>query len=127
MNAPPGPRTTREALLAELLGDLGEVHDSIKELPQAVEDAMRPSLEALRQATTQAQALIESMQTLSDAIAEKLARESGQVNKEAKELLDRLEAIEARRTANGVATARQLVELMAEQTREIVRKGGGNV
>ena len=125
MNAPPGPRSNREALLAELLGDLGGVHDLIKELPEAVEKAMRPSMEALQQATADAHAAIEAMRQLSDGIAEKLAHENAKVYGESKLLIERLEAVEAKRSTNGQATARQLVELMGEQTRKIVREESG--
>lgn len=117
-----GPRTTKEALLAELLGDLGEVHDSIKELPAALSDALKPSFDALAEATRAAQALIESANLIADGIAEKLARESLRVETASKALLERLEAIEAKRTANGQHTAQQLVNLMAEKQREMLRE-----
>lgn len=46
-----GPSTNMEALLAELLGDVGRVHDEIKALP----DQLAPTLGALVTATEQLQ------------------------------------------------------------------------
>ncbi|BAP87336.1 uncharacterized protein E1O_02050 [Burkholderiales bacterium GJ-E10] len=39
--------TALEALTAELLGDVGELHDKIKELPRELQGAVDPSINAL--------------------------------------------------------------------------------
>lgn len=69
--------------------------------------------------------LIKEFEALASSIAKMMALESVKAQSESKSLIERLEAIENRRAANGQATARQLVELMAEQTRQIVRDESG--
>lgn len=58
MDAVNSPRTTRDALTIDLLGDLGKVHDQIKALPEALKEALAPSLGALVLASKEAQATI---------------------------------------------------------------------
>ena len=50
--------TAQEALIAELLGDVGKLHDKIKELPTAMQTAIAPNLGALVAASKEAQATI---------------------------------------------------------------------
>lgn len=38
------PRTARDALIIELLGDLGVVHDEIKKLPSNIENVLADSI-----------------------------------------------------------------------------------
>lgn len=49
------PRTTRDALMIELLGDLGVVHDLIKELPDNINTAVSGSLEHIADAVEEAE------------------------------------------------------------------------
>ena len=58
MDAANSPRTTRDALTIDLLGDLGKVHDQIKALPEAFKENLAPSLGALTLASKEAQATI---------------------------------------------------------------------
>jgi len=58
MDAANSPRTTRDALTIDLLGDLGRVHDQIKALPEALKENLAPSLGALALASKEAQATI---------------------------------------------------------------------
>ena len=58
MDAANSPRTTRDALTIDLLGDLGRVHDQIKALPEALKENLAPSLGALVQASKEAKATI---------------------------------------------------------------------
>ena len=51
--------TTHEALIAELLGDVGRLHDEVQALPQALKDALTPTLAALATATTEARGSID--------------------------------------------------------------------
>lgn len=41
------PRSTRDALTLELLGDVGRLHDDIKALPEALEKSTAPTLGAI--------------------------------------------------------------------------------
>ncbi|HDI3275794.1 TPA: hypothetical protein PMC78_003420 [Vibrio cholerae] len=66
MEAERTPRTTRDALTLELLGDLGRVDDKITALeqridalPDAFKEAIAPSLGAVTMATKEAQAAIQ--------------------------------------------------------------------
>lgn len=66
MEAERTPRTTRDALTLELLGDLGRVDDKITaleqridSLPDAFKEAIAPSLGAVTMATKEAQAAIQ--------------------------------------------------------------------
>lgn len=66
MEAERTPRTTRDALTLELLGDLGRVDDKITaleqridSLPDAFKEAIAPSLGAVAMATKEAQAAIQ--------------------------------------------------------------------
>mgnify|MGYP001066847829 CR=1 FL=1 len=49
------PRTARDALLIELLGDLGVVHDEIKSLPNNLKDSLRESLTMIANAVEEAE------------------------------------------------------------------------
>ncbi len=51
--------TTHEALIAELLGDVGLLHDEIKTLPGKLNGSLAPTLEALSRAKTNATATID--------------------------------------------------------------------
>lgn len=44
MQSEQNPRTTRDALIIELLGDLGMVHDEIKSLPENIKKSLGESL-----------------------------------------------------------------------------------
>lgn len=50
--------TVQEALIAELLGDVGALHDRIKELPDELESAVAPSLGKLVLATKKIESTI---------------------------------------------------------------------
>jgi|APThiThiocy_cv2_1041547.scaffolds.fasta_scaffold08385_5 hypothetical protein len=52
--------TAQEALLAELLGDVGKLHDQIKALPEAFKEQIAPHLGALVQASAKATTAIDS-------------------------------------------------------------------
>lgn len=49
------PRTARDALIIELLGDLGVVHDEIKKLPNQLKDSLRESLTLIADAVQEAE------------------------------------------------------------------------
>lgn len=75
MDAAKSPRTTRDALTLEMLGDIGRCDDKITALekkidamPEAIEKALSPSLGALVKASKEAQATIGQLGT-----AEKVA------------------------------------------------------
>jgi len=52
------PRTTRDALTIELLGDVGRLHDQIKALPEGLKESLAPALGAIALASKEAQATI---------------------------------------------------------------------
>lgn len=49
------PRTARDALIIELLGDLGSIHDQIKSLPAEIEKAVSGSLTVIADAVEDAE------------------------------------------------------------------------
>lgn len=49
------PRTARDALVVELLSDLGRVHDDIKSIPSALKVSMADSLEIVAKAVEEAE------------------------------------------------------------------------
>jgi len=51
--------TAHEVLIAELLGDVGKLHDSVKALPKAMSKALAPVCEAVAEATRNAQITID--------------------------------------------------------------------
>ena len=48
--------TAQEALIAELLGDVGKLHDQIKALPDALKASVAPTIGALVLASREAKA-----------------------------------------------------------------------
>ena len=58
MDAANTPRTTRDALTIDLLGDVGRLHDQIKALPEGLKTSLAPALGALALASKEAQATI---------------------------------------------------------------------
>lgn len=62
------PKTARDALLIELLGDLGLIHDQIKALPEDIQKATEASLEILAKSVEAAE---ETAVTLAETIEQK--------------------------------------------------------
>lgn len=58
MDAANSPRTTRDALTIDLLGDVGRLHDQIKALPEGLKTSLAPALGAIALASKEAQATI---------------------------------------------------------------------
>ena len=58
MDAANSPRTTRDALTIDLLGDVGRLHDQIKALPEGLKESLAPALGAIALASKDAQATI---------------------------------------------------------------------
>ncbi len=59
MDVVKNPRTTRDALTLELLGDIGRLDDMIKALPEALKESLAPTLGALVLASKEVQTNIE--------------------------------------------------------------------
>lgn len=55
------PSTNLDALIAELLGDIGQLHDQVRALPDAFKGAMAPSLGSLVLASKEAQEVIKQL------------------------------------------------------------------
>jgi hypothetical protein len=58
MDAENIPRTTRDALTLELMGDIGRLDDKIKALPEGLKEALAPTLGAIALASKEAKATI---------------------------------------------------------------------
>ena len=70
MDATNTPRTTRDALTIELLGDVGRLHDEIKALPERLKSTLSPALGAIALASV-ARELAASAKALDKAMKEK--------------------------------------------------------
>jgi dGTP triphosphohydrolase len=78
------PRTARDALIIELLGDIGAVHDEIKLLPNNLKDSLRGSLEIIADSVETAEKTsqelkthtVEALKAISDLQIEKLDKET---------------------------------------------------
>jgi len=75
------PRTARDALLIELLSDVGRVHDAIKGIPDVFKLSMSDSLEIIAQAVGDAEATAKILQDATNesikATAARVAFEAG--------------------------------------------------
>jgi hypothetical protein len=75
------PRTAREALLIELLSDVGRVHDAIKDIPGVFKLSMSDSLEIIAQAVGDAETTAKHLQEVTNesikATATRVAFEAG--------------------------------------------------
>lgn len=79
-----GPRTAHEALVAELLGDVGRLHDSIKELPKS----LGPVCGAIVKSTRDAQAVIDAYGEAQEQRLEAfVAQERGSLREDIKAVL----------------------------------------
>lgn len=56
------PRTARDALIIELLGDIGAVHDEIKQLPVNLKGSLRESLNLIAAAVEEAENTAKTLQ-----------------------------------------------------------------
>lgn len=78
------PRTARDALIIELLGDIGAVHDEIKQLPKNLKDSLRGSLEIIADSVEAAEktsqklntSTVEALKAISELQVEKLDKET---------------------------------------------------
>lgn len=75
------PRTARDALLIELLSDVGRLHDAIKEVPVTLKLSMSDSLEIIAQAVGDAESTSKQLQDATNesikATATRVAFEAG--------------------------------------------------
>ncbi|WP_016857443.1 hypothetical protein [Candidatus Williamhamiltonella defendens] len=55
------PRTARDALIIELLGDVGSIHDEIKELPNVLKVSLSESLKMIADAVEEAEKTAEKL------------------------------------------------------------------
>lgn len=84
------PRTARDALIIELLGDIGAVHDEIKQLPKNLKGSLRESLELIADSVEQAEKTAQALQidtqnnlkAASELQAEKLSKDTRTVIEE---------------------------------------------
>ena len=80
------PRTAREALLVELLGDLGVIHDMIKNLPVELDGAVSGSIKVLADAVEDAE---NTALKLSNGIDEHKKTAINDINHAVKSCLDK--------------------------------------
>ncbi|PLY35812.1 MULTISPECIES: hypothetical protein [Pectobacterium] len=78
------PRTARDALIIELLGDVGRLHDEIKMLPKVINDSISESLELLARAVSEAENTAEKLKSESQTLMEEKAK--SEVNRISDEL-----------------------------------------
>ncbi|MBU4630937.1 hypothetical protein HRJ41_26035 (plasmid) [Pseudomonas sp. BF61] len=75
------PQTARDALITELLSDVGRIHDDIKAIPKMLELSLSESLEIIAKAVGDAEATAQQLQEASaqaiQATATQLAFEAG--------------------------------------------------
>lgn len=64
---PQGPRTARDALITELLSDIGRVHDDIKAIPIMLKISLTDSLEIIANAIGNAEATAQQLQEAATA------------------------------------------------------------
>lgn len=74
------PRTARDALLTELLSDIGNLHDDVKAIPSLLRLSMSDSLEIIANAVADAEA---TAQTLQEATKEAIQSTAARVALEA--------------------------------------------
>lgn len=79
------PRTARDALLIELLGDLGIIHDLIKNLPAEIDGAVSGSIKVLADAVEDAENTALKLSTGIDAHTKKAIKD---INEAVKSSLD---------------------------------------
>jgi len=56
-----GPRTAQQALIAELLDEVGLVHDAVKALPDAMRVSLKPTIDVINDSIVEARALTEEL------------------------------------------------------------------
>lgn len=61
------PRTARDALIIELLGDIGAVHDEVKSLPANLKGSLRESLELIANAVEEAEKTAQSLKDTTES------------------------------------------------------------
>jgi uncharacterized phage infection (PIP) family protein YhgE len=115
--------TAQEALIAELLGDVGKLHDAIKALPDKLNESVTPTLEAIANATKDANAAINQQ---ADEIDQRIAEHAALVVAQA--LLPSFENVEAGAERVQKLTAQIQQQLTrSEAAVEQLKKRGGVV
>lgn len=71
------PGTARDALIGELLGDVGHVHDEIKAIPKLLEQSMRDTLNLVADAVEDAEDTVFELQKQTKEYAEAAATKAG--------------------------------------------------
>lgn len=71
------PGTARDALLVELLGDVGNLHDDIKAIPKLLEQSMRDTLNLVADAVEDAEDTVFELQKQTKDLAEAAATKAG--------------------------------------------------
>lgn len=79
MDAQNSPRTTRDALIHELLGDVGQLHDEIKALPEKMQQAAAPALGGVTLAVKRA---VEAIEKIGEAEKQSIGRFTAQEKSE---------------------------------------------
>lgn len=79
------PKTARDALLIEMIGDLGVLHDNIKSLPEAINQATAGSIETIANAVEEAE---KTASKLSESIEQKKEAVLADLKTSVKQTLD---------------------------------------
>lgn len=118
------PRTARDALLIELLSDVGRVHDAIKEIPAIFKLSMSDSLEIIAQAVGDAESTAKNLQEMTNesirATASRVAFESGsELSNSIQQCLERTFEPALNRASAKVEELQKRVEKMSGNTRDV--------
>lgn len=93
------PRTARDALIIELMGDIGRLDDGIKALPNTMNEAIAPTLGALVTASKEAE------KTIAKLGAEQKSSIHNFAEKEKSTLRESLKAVLREEAGNALASA----------------------
>lgn len=118
------PRTARDALLIELLSDVGRVHDAIKGIPEIFKLSMSDSLEIIAQAVGDAESTAKHLQEVTNesikATAARVAFEAGsELSSSIQQSLERTFEPALNRASAKVDDLQKRVETLSGNTRDV--------
>ena len=118
------PRTARDALLIELLSDVGRVHDAIKEIPDIFKLSMSDSLEIIAQAVGDAELTAKHLQDATNesikATAARVAFEAGsELSNSIQQSLERTFEPALNRASSKIDDLQRRVEKLSGNTRDV--------
>lgn len=113
------PKTARDALLIELIGDIGVLHDSIKLLPTAINEATESSIEIIAKSVEEAE---KTASLLAESIEQKKEVALSELRLSVKQTLDEHAASvfsELEKNVNGLQNRISKFELADPKSRRL--------